>query len=62
MSGPDVSVAVDGDTFQTESYGVGYSTGEPIAAIVLSTSKKSRDYTQLTGEQGEVRPGHTDLV
>lgn len=62
LSGPDVSVSVDGDTFETETYGVGYTTGEPIAAMVLSTSKKSRDYTQLTGEQGEVRPGHTDLV
>jgi chorismate synthase len=30
--------------------------------LVLSTSKKSGDYTQLTGDQGEVRPGHTDLV
>jgi len=38
------------------------TTGEPIAAIVLSTSKKSGDYTQFTGPTGEVRPGHTDLV
>ena len=30
--------------------------------MVLSTSKKSADYGQLIGEQGEVRPGHTDLV
>ena len=29
---------------------------------MLSTSKKSGDYTQFTGTQGEVRPGHTDLV
>jgi len=48
--------------FQTESYETGYTTGEPIAAMVLSTSKKSRHYEQFAGPTGEVRPGHTDLV
>ena len=48
--------------FESEGYEEGYTTGEPIAAIVLSTSKKSGDYTQFTGPTGEVRPGHTDLV
>lgn len=62
LAGPEISVKVDDTTFATESYETGYTTGEPIAAIVLSTSKKSHDYTQLTGDQGEVRPGHTDLV
>ena len=57
-----LSVIVDGATFETEGYEEGFTTGEPIAAMVLSTSKKSGDYTQFTGEQGEVRPGHTDLV
>ncbi|MEM6978999.1 MAG: chorismate synthase [Planctomycetota bacterium] len=49
-------------SFATECYDDGLTTGEPIAAIVLSTSKKSGDYTQLSGQQGAVRPGHTDLV
>ncbi|QDT09476.1 chorismate synthase [Planctomycetes bacterium K23_9] len=62
LGGSQLSVNVDGQSFQTEGYEEGYTTGEPIAAIVLSTSKKSGDYTQFTGEQGEVRPGHTDLV
>jgi chorismate synthase len=30
--------------------------------MVLSTSKKSGHYEQFAGPQGEVRPGHTDLV
>jgi chorismate synthase len=47
---------------QTETYASGYTTGEPIAALVLSTSKKSAHYEQFAGESGAVRPGHTDLV
>lgn len=62
LSGPVVQVAVEDDIFQTESYEDGYTTGEPIAAVVLSTSKRSQHYDQFTGAQGEVRPGHTDLV
>lgn len=62
LSGPEISIEVDGNTFQTESYERGYTTGEPIAALVLSTSKKSGDYGQFIGDQGQVRPGHTDLV
>lgn len=62
LGGASVTVDVDGDSFASEGYEEGYTTGEPIAAIVLSTSKKSGDYTQFSGAQGEVRPGHTDLV
>lgn len=62
LGGPSIRVRVDDAEFQTEGYEEGYTTGEPIAAMVLSTSKKSGDYTQLIGDQGEVRPGHTDLV
>ncbi|MDM8528861.1 chorismate synthase [Anaerolineales bacterium HSG24] len=62
LAGPQLTVEVEGKTHQTESYQEGYSTGEPISAIVLSTSKKSRHYGQFSGETGEVRPGHTDLV
>ncbi len=61
LSGP--AVAVGGESGSTtESYEEGYSTGEPIAALVLSTSQRSRHYDQFAGPQGEVRPGHTDLV
>lgn len=62
LGGSSVTVTVGGDSFATEGYEEGYTTGEPIAAIVLSTSKKSADYRQFTGTAGEVRPGHTDLV
>ena len=50
------------ESWSTQSYEEGYSTGEPIAALVLSTSSKSRHYEQFAGAKGEVRPGHTDLV
>ena len=44
------------------TYEAGYTTGEPIAAVVLSTAGKSGHYDQFVGPTGEVRPGHTDLV
>jgi len=62
LSGPDIEIRVDGQEYQTETYEEGFSTGEPIAAIVLSTSKKSHHYEQFAGPTGQVRPGHTDLV
>lgn len=62
LAGPSVRVEVEGRESQTEGYEEGHTSGEPIAAIVLSTSKKSRHYEQFMGPQGEVRPGHTDLV
>jgi chorismate synthase len=62
LAGGSITVEVDGGSFRTEAYEAGYTTGEPIAAMVLSTSKKSGDYTQFVGPKGEVRPGHTDLV
>ena len=62
LGGSRLSVDVDGGSFESEGYEEGYTTGEPIAAMVLSTSKKSGDYTQFAGLTGEVRPGHTDLV
>ena len=45
-----------------QGYETGYATGEPIAAVVLSTAQRSADYVQFAGPAGEVRPGHTDLV
>ena len=62
LAGPAVQVHEDQTVYQTETYEEGFSTGEPIAAVVLSTSKKSRHYDQFAGPMGEVRPGHTDLV
>ena len=62
LAGPSLEVGIDDETWTTESYETGTSTGEPIAALVLSTSSKSRHYEQFAGERGEVRPGHTDLV
>ena len=61
-AGPELATRVDGIESVTTAYEAGYTTGEPIAALVLSTAKKSGDYAQLTGAAGEVRPGHTDLV
>lgn len=62
VSGPELRVSFENKSTSTQSYSHGTSTGEPISAIVLSASKKSNDYTQFVGTQGEVRPGHTDLV
>jgi chorismate synthase len=62
LSGPDIRIQVNDQQYQTEGYEEGYTTGEPIAAIVLSTSKKSEHYEQFAGPAGAVRPGHTDLV
>ncbi len=61
-TGTTLTATVGTTSFETNGYEVGYTTGEPISAIVLSTSKKSRHYEQFIGEKGEVRPGHTDLV
>ncbi len=61
LSGPAVAVGGESGS-ETESYEEGYATGEPIAALVLSTSQRSRHYDQFAGPGGEVRPGHTDLV
>ena len=47
---------------ETSTYEAGFTTGEPITAIVLSAAKRSGDYKQFAGAQGHVRPGHTDLV
>ncbi len=62
QSGPDVQINTESGTTATRGYERGYTTGEPIAALVLSAAKRSSDYLQFAGPQGEVRPGHTDLV
>lgn len=62
LAGPTLTAQVDTQAFTTPSYAAGYTTGEPIAALVLSTAKRSADYAQFAGPRGEVRPGHTDLV
>jgi chorismate synthase len=60
-AGPALSLAGD-DPAAAGTYERGYTTGEPIAALVLSTSGKSSHYAQFAGPEGAVRPGHTDLV
>jgi chorismate synthase len=62
LAGGEIVTVLDGMESRTTGYDVGYTTGEPIATIVLSTSQRSDDYLQFAGESGEVRPGHTDLV
>lgn len=65
LSGPNIGIQQYDQNDQmsaTPTYEAGFSTGEPIAAMVLSTSSKSRHYEQFSGETGAVRPGHTDLV
>ncbi|MCG3210804.1 MAG: Chorismate synthase [Anaerolineae bacterium] len=62
LAGPQITVEADGSASETTAYDTGFTTGEPIAAMVLSTSKKSAHYEQFAGPTGEVRPGHTDLV
>lgn len=61
-NGPAISITVDGQPFHSQAYEEGYTTGEPISAIVLSASSKSGHYQQFMGPSGAVRPGHTDLV
>jgi len=62
LAGPAIQTQIDDVDAITTSYEQGFTTGEPIAAVVFSTSQKSGDYTQFSGLTGEVRPGHTDLV
>lgn len=61
-SGPELSFGEEGSQEGTRTYESGFTTGEPIAALVLSTSQRSGHYDQFSGPEGEVRPGHTDLV
>lgn len=61
-AGPAITIEQGDERSVSAGYAEGYTTGEPIAAIVLSTAKKSADYAQFIGATGEVRPGHTDLV
>lgn len=60
LSGPTLHLGEDATPMHT--YQAGFTTGEPIAAAVLSAAKRSSDYQQFAGPQGHVRPGHTDLV
>lgn len=62
LSGPTIQVTEADLSWSTSSYESGFTTGEPISALVLSTTSKSQHYEQFAGEQGEVRPGHTDLL
>ncbi len=62
LSGPSIAIQSGSDQGVTETYEEGFTTGEPIAAVVLSTSRKSEDYGQMAGASGMARPGHTDLV
>lgn len=62
LGGAEIATAVDGDEVRTPGYEAGTTTGEPIAAVVLSAAKRSADYAQFLGATGDVRPGHTDLV
>lgn len=62
-AGPSLAVsAAGGEPFQTNTYQEGLTTGAPIAALVLSTTRRSSDYAQISGPTGAARPGHADLV
>lgn len=58
LKGPPLSVNDD----SVPTYDEGFSTGEPISALVLTAGSKSQHYEQFAGPRGEVRPGHTDLL
>jgi len=62
LAGPEVRTLADSVESITQTYDAGYTTGEPIAALILSAARRSGDYTQFAGPTGEVRPGHADLV
>ncbi len=61
-AGPTIRLTVNDAEFETTGYEEGFTTGEPISAIVLSATGKSGHYAQFMGPTGAVRPGHTDLV
>lgn len=61
-AGPAIQATVDDTPFAANAYEEGFTTGEPISALVLSASTKSGHYAQFAGPTGAVRPGHTDLV
>jgi chorismate synthase len=62
LGGGEIVTRVDEVESRAAGYDEGFTTGEPIAAVALSTSQRSDDYRQFAGPTGEVRPGHTDLV
>ncbi len=62
VAGPQVAIKTGAKETTAMTYEEGFATGEPIAAVVLSGTQKSKDYEQFAGPMGEVRPGHTDLV
>ena len=62
LSGPALHLHLGEGETAARTYEAGFTTGEPIAAAVLSAAKRSGDYKQFAGPQGHVRPGHTDLV
>lgn len=61
LAGPSIEIAGD-KSAAIATYETGFATGEPIAAFVGSASSKSGHYRQFSGDRGEVRPGHTDLL
>lgn len=62
LGGAEIATCVGADEVRAPGYERGTTTGEPIAAVVLSGAKRSADYAQFLGPTGDVRPGHTDLV
>ncbi len=62
LAGPEIVTTTGGGSNRARSYEEGVTTGEPIAALVLSSGTRSSDYTQFAGPRGEARPGHADLV
>ena len=60
--GPALTVSAAGQSLHLSTYQEGLTTGAPIAALVLSTARRSADYQQVMGSTGVVRPGHADLV
>ncbi|MCU0519265.1 MAG: chorismate synthase [Anaerolineae bacterium] len=62
LAGPEAVAVVAEKAYRARTYQEGSTTGEPIAALVISSATQSRDYAQFAGPQGEARPGHADLV
>ena len=57
-AGPAITATVDGVESATTGYERGFTTGEPIAAMVLSTAKKSRDYARSLLKEASDNPVH----
>ena len=52
LTGASIATRVGDEEVSTHAYEEGYTTGEPIAAAVVTAAKRSSDYAQFAGPRG----------